>query len=173
MIAPNIYTDVNGEYRGTDLNVHKADGFTNYSVFSLWDTHRAQHPLQTIINKQRTNDWIKTFLAQYKAGGMLPVWELSGNETFCMIGYHAVPVIVDAWKKGVQWFDKELALKAMIDYAESNRFGLPAYMKQGYVSNDDDHESTSKSVEYAYDDSVHCHAHTDRSVRLHHSDRDH
>jgi predicted alpha-1,2-mannosidase len=152
MIAPNIYTDVNGEYRGTDLKVHKADGFTNYSVFSLWDTHRAQHPLQTIINKQRTNDWIKTFLAQYKAGGMLPVWELSGNETFCMIGYHAVPVIVDAWKKGVQGFDKELALKAMIDYAESNRFGLPAYMKQGYVSNEDDHESTSKTVEYAYDD---------------------
>ncbi len=152
MIAPNIYTDVNGEYRGTDLKVHKADGFTNYSVFSLWDTHRAQHPLQTIINKQRTNDWIKTFLAQYKAGGMLPVWELSGNETFCMIGYHAVPVIVDAWKKGVQGFDKELALKAMIDYAESNRFGLPANMKQGYVSNEDDHESTSKTVEYAYDD---------------------
>jgi predicted alpha-1,2-mannosidase len=152
MIAPNIYTDVNGEYRGTDLKVHKADGFTNYSVFSLWDTHRAQHPLHTIINKKRTNDWINTFLAQYKAGGMLPVWELSGNETYCMIGYHAIPVITDAWKKGVQWFDKNLALKAMTDYAESNRFGLPAYMRQGYVSNEDDHESTSKTVEYAYDD---------------------
>ena len=152
MLAPNVYTDVNGEYRGTDLNVHKADGFTNYSVFSLWDTHRALHPLHTLINKQRTNDWINTFLAQYKAGGMLPVWELSGNETYCMIGYHAVPVITDAWRKGVQGFDKELALKAMTDYAESNRFGLPAYMKQGYVSNEDDHESTSKTVEYAYDD---------------------
>ncbi len=152
MLAPNVYTDVNGEYRGTDLNVHKADGFTNYSVFSLWDTHRAQHPLQTIINKQRTNDWINTFLAQYKAGGMLPVWELSGNETYCMIGYHAVPVIADAWKKGVQRFDKELALKAMTDYAESKRFGLPAYIHQGYISNEDDHESASKTVEYAYDD---------------------
>lgn len=152
MIAPNVYTDVNGDYRGTDLKVHKAEGFTNYSVFSLWDTHRAQHPLQTIINKQRTTDWINTFLAQYKAGGMLPVWELSGNETYCMIGYHAIPVITDAWKKGIQGFDKDLALKAMTDYAESNRFGLPAYMKQGYVSNEDDHESTSKTVEYAYDD---------------------
>lgn len=152
MLAPNVYTDVNGEYRGTDLKVYKADGFTNYSVFSLWDTHRALHPLHTLINKQRTNNWINTFLAQYKAGGMLPVWELSGNETYCMIGYHAVPVITDAWKKGIQGFDKALALKAMTDYAESNRFGLPAYMKQGYVSNEDDHESTSKTVEYAYDD---------------------
>jgi predicted alpha-1,2-mannosidase len=152
MLAPNVYTDVNGEYRGTDLKVHKAEGFTNYTVFSLWDTHRAQHPLQTIINKQRTNDWINTFLAQYKAGGMLPVWELSGNETYCMIGYHAVPVIVDAWKKGIQGFDKELALKAMTDYAESKRFGLPAYIRQGYISNEDDHESTSKTVEYAFDD---------------------
>lgn len=152
MLAPNVYTDINGEYRGTDLKVYKADGFTNYSVFSLWDTHRALHPLHTLLNKQRTNDWINTFLAQYKAGGMLPVWELSGNETYCMIGYHAVPVITDAWKKGIQGFDKALALKAMTDYAESNRFGLPAYMKQGYVSNEDDHESTSKTVEYAYDD---------------------
>ena len=152
MLAPNIYTDVNGEYRGTDGKVHKADGFTNYTVFSLWDTHRALHPLHTIINRQRTLDWIKTFLAQYKQGGMMPVWELSGNETFCMIGYHAVPVIVDAYKNGIRDFDTKLALKAMTDYAESNRYGLPAYMKQGFISNEDDHESASKTVEYAYDD---------------------
>ena len=152
MLAPNIYTDVNGEYRGTDMKVHKADGFTNYTVFSLWDTHRALHPLHTIINRQRTLDWIKTFLAQYKQGGMMPVWELSGNETFCMIGYHAVPVIVDAYKNGIRDFDTKLALKAMTDYAESNRYGLPAYMKQGFISNEDDHESASKTVEYAYDD---------------------
>lgn len=152
MLAPNIYTDVNGEYRGTDLKVHKADGFTNYTVFSLWDTHRALHPLHSIINRQRTLDWIKTFLAQYKNGGMMPVWELSGNETFCMIGYHAVPVIVDAFKNGIRDFDTKLALKAMTDYAESNRYGLPAYMKQGFISNEDDHESASKTVEYAYDD---------------------
>ncbi|MGN6400306.1 MAG: GH92 family glycosyl hydrolase [Flavisolibacter sp.] len=151
-LNPNTYTDVNGEFRGTDLQVHKADGFTNYSVFSLWDTHRALHPLMTIINRKRTNDWINTFLAQYKYGGMLPVWELSGNETFCMIGYHSVPVIVDAYQKGIRDFDAQLALKAMTDYAESNRFGLNEYQKLGFVSNDVDHESASKTVEYAYDD---------------------
>lgn len=152
MIAPNIYTDVNGEYRGTDLKVHKADGFTNYTVFSLWDTYRSLHPLMSIINRERTKDWINTFLNQYKNGGMMPVWELSGNETFCMIGYHSVPVIADAYRNGIRDFDTKLALKAMTDYAESHRYGLPAYMKQGFVSNDDDHESASKTMEYAYDD---------------------
>ncbi|MBL7738834.1 MAG: GH92 family glycosyl hydrolase [Chitinophagaceae bacterium] len=152
MLAPNVYTDVNGDYRGTDLKVHKTEGFTNYSVFSLWDTHRALHPLMSIINRKRTNDWINTFLAQYKYGGMLPVWELSGNETFCMIGYHAVPVIVDAYQKGIRDFDTQLALKAMTDYAESKRYGLPQYIQQGFISNDGDHESASKTVEYAYDD---------------------
>ncbi len=151
-LSPNIYTDVNGEYRGTDLKVHRATDFTNYSVFSLWDTHRALHPLMSIINRKRTGDWINTFLVQYKYGGMLPVWELSGNETFCMIGYHSVPVIADAYQKGIRNFDATLALKAMTDYAESNRFGLPQYMQEGFVSNDVDHESASKTVEYAYDD---------------------
>jgi predicted alpha-1,2-mannosidase len=151
-LNPNVYTDVNGEYRGTDLKVHTAKGFTNYTVFSLWDTHRALHPLMTIINRKRTNDWINTFLVQYQYGGMLPVWELSGNETFCMIGYHSVPVIVDAYQKGIRDFDAQLALKAMCDYAESSRFGLDEYQKLGFVSNDRDNESASKTVEYAYDD---------------------
>jgi predicted alpha-1,2-mannosidase len=151
-LAPNTYTDVNGQYRGTDQKIHQANNFTNYSVFSLWDTHRALHPLMTIINRRRTNDWINTFLAQYQYGGMLPVWELSGNETFCMIGYHSVPVIVDAYQKGIRDFDQQLALKAMTDYAESNRFGLHEYQDFGFVSNDKDHESASKTVEYAYDD---------------------
>lgn len=151
-LNPNIYTDVNGEYRGTDKLVHKANGFTNYTVFSLWDTYRALHPLMNLINKKRSNDWINTFLVQYKYGGMLPVWELSGNETFCMIGYHSVPVIVDAYTKGINNFDKELALKAMMDYAESSRYGLTAYQSKGFISNDDDHESASKTMEYAYDD---------------------
>lgn len=151
-LNPNTYTDVNGEYRGTDKQVHKAKGFTNYTVFSLWDTYRALHPLMNIINKKRSNDWINTFLVQYKYGGMLPVWELSANETFCMIGYHSIPVIVDAYKKGIIDFDKELALKAMMDYAESNRYGLTAYQQKGFISNDEDHESASKTMEYAYDD---------------------
>jgi predicted alpha-1,2-mannosidase len=152
MLSPNIYQDVDGSYRGTDLKVHKANGFTNYSVFSLWDTYRAYHPLMTILNQKRTGDWINTFLAQYKNGGMLPVWELSGNETFCMIGYHSIPVIWDAYQKGIRNFDHQLALKAMRDYAESNRFGLDHYRNHGYISNDKEHESVSKTLEYAYDD---------------------
>src|SRR5690606_21012713 len=95
---------------------------------------------------------ITTFLTQYQQGGMLPVWELSGNETFCMIGYHSVPVIVDAYQKGIRGFDAQLALKAMTDYAESDRFGLIQYENIGFVSNDNDHESASKTMEYAYDD---------------------
>lgn len=152
MVVPNVYTDVTGEYRGTDLKVHKANQFTNYSVFSLWDTHRALHPLMTILQPKRTGDWINTFLAQYQQGGMLPVWELSGNETYCMIGYHSVPVIADAYQKGIRNFDAPLALKAMQDYAESNRFGISSYARQGFLSNEVDHESASKTVEYAYDD---------------------
>lgn len=151
-LNPNLYMDVDGSFRGTDGQVHKTNGFSNYTVFSLWDTYRALHPLMSIINKKRTGDWINTFLAQYKFGGMLPVWELSGNETFCMIGYHSVPVILDAYNKGIRNFDVQLALKAMTDYAESDRFGLNAYRSKGFISNDDDHESASKTMEYAYDD---------------------
>ena len=152
MLAPNVYTDVNGDYRGTDLKVHKAKNFTNYSVFSLWDTHRALHPLLSIIDRKRTLDFVQTFLKQHQHGGMLPVWELSGNETFCMIGYHSVPVIVDAYNKGIKGFDTQLALQAMTAYAGSNRFGLDAYRKHGFIGNEKDHESASKTVEYAYDD---------------------
>ena len=151
-LAPNIYQDVDGQFRGTDLKVHKAAGFTNYTVFSLWDTYRGYHPLMTIINQRKTGDWINTFLHQYKYGGMLPVWELSGNETFCMIGYHSVPVIVDAFQKGIREFDTELALRAMRSYSESDRFGLKHYRQNGYLSNDKEHESASKTLEYAYDD---------------------
>lgn len=151
-LVPNIYQDADGQFRGTDLKIHKANGFTNYTVFSLWDTYRAYHPLMTILNQNRTKDWIKTFLKQYEYGGMLPVWELSGNETFCMIGYHSVPVIVDAYQKGIRDFDVKLALKAMRSYAGSDRFGLNWYRENGYLSNDKEHESVSKTLEYAYDD---------------------
>lgn len=151
-VNPNLYMDVDGQYRGTDDKIHTAAGFTNYSVFSLWDTHRAYHPLQTIINQQKTTDWINTFLAQDENGGMLPVWELSGNETFCMIGYHSVPVIADAYQKGIRGFDAKKALAAMRRYAEGSRFGLPFYASNGFLSNDKESESVSKTLEYAYDD---------------------
>jgi predicted alpha-1,2-mannosidase len=152
MIVPNIYQDADGQYRGTDDKIHMANEFTNYTVFSLWDTYRAYHPLMSIINKQKTSDWIKSFLQQFKNGGMLPVWELSGSETFCMIGYHSVPVIVDAYKKGIRNFNTNLALEAMLSYSKSNRFGLNEYIASGYISNNNEAESVSKTMEYAYDD---------------------
>ena len=151
-IVPNIAMDVDGQYRGMDNNIHTAKGFNYYSVFSLWDTYRATHPLYTIIDKERNEDYIKTFLTQYQQGGRLPVWELASNETECMIGYHSVPVIVDAYMKGARKFDAPLALEAMIHSADLNHFGLDAYKKKGLIESDDEHESVSRTLEYAYDD---------------------
>jgi predicted alpha-1,2-mannosidase len=154
MLNPNVYNDVDGQYRGTDLKIHvMPNNMKNYySVFSLWDTFRALHPLMTIIDEQRTNDFINTFLLHYENGGLLPVWELSGNETYCMIGYHSVPVIVDAFIKGIKNFDTTKALKAMVHSASTDKYGLPCYRKYGFLSNDCEHESVSKTLEYAYDD---------------------
>jgi predicted alpha-1,2-mannosidase len=152
-IQPNIYNDVDGRYRGRDFQIHTADGFNYYTVFSLWDTFRAWHPLMTIIDKKRTLDFIKTFLAQYEQGGLLPVWELSSNETECMIGYHSVSVIADAAVKGITGFDMEKAFEAMKKSAESaNRYGLGAYMNKGMIETDDEGENVSRTLEYAYDD---------------------
>ncbi len=152
MIQPNVAQDVDGMYRGRDNLIHKAEGFTYYSVFSLWDTFRAAHPLYTIIDRKRTTDFIKTFLAQYKDGGRLPVWELASNETDCMIGYHSVSVIADAAVKGITGFDMPLALEAMKKSATWNHLGLPAYQDHGYLALEDESESVSKTLEYAYDD---------------------
>lgn len=151
-IVPNINQDVDGQYRGRDNQIHSATDFTNYSVFSLWDTYRGAHPLYTIIDKKRTLDYIKTFLTQYQQGGRLPVWELSGCETGCMIGYHSVPVIVDAYMKGINRFDAALAMEAMKKSATWNHLGLPALMDHGFLEVDDEHENVSKTLEYAYDD---------------------
>lgn len=152
MLAPNLFMDVDGRYRGRDLEIHEAKGFVNYTVFSLWDTYRAEHPLFTIIEPERTADFINTFLAQYEQGGALPIWELAGNETYCMIGYHAVPVIVDAYVKGIRGFDAERSLEAMKHTAESDYRGLAHYRELGYIPSDREGESVSKTLEYAYDD---------------------
>jgi predicted alpha-1,2-mannosidase len=151
-IAPNVFGDVDGRYRGRDGKVHEAKGWTQYTVFSLWDTFRALHPLMTILEPQRTNDWINTFLAQHREGGALPVWELAGNETDCMIGYHAVPVIADAYAKGIRGFNATDAVEAMIKSATRDVRGLTPYRKQGFVPADEEGESVSKTLEYAYDD---------------------
>lgn len=152
MVVPNVNMDIDGQYRGRDNKIHTAEGFVNYSVFSLWDTYRAAHPLYTIIDKKRTLDYIKSFLVQYKEGGRLPVWELSGCETDCMIGYHSVSVIVDAYMKGITGFDAALAMEAMKKSATWNHYGLPALIDHGFLEMDDEHESVSKTLEYAYDD---------------------
>ena len=152
MCAPNIYSDVDGHYRGLDQKIHQAEGFDYYTVFSLWDTYRAQNPLQTIINKKRTLDFIKSFLAMYEQGGLLPIWPLASNETYCMVGNHSIPVIVDAYAKGIRDFDAEEALTAMKAAVNRNQFGLDSYRKNGAVLSDDEHESVSKTLEYAIDD---------------------
>jgi predicted alpha-1,2-mannosidase len=151
-LTPNLFMDVDGQFRGTDKNIHKANGFENHTVFSLWDTYRAEHPLFTIVQQKRTNDFINTFLAEYEYGGMLPVWELFANETFCMIGYHSVPVIVDAFVKGIRGYDYAKAFDAMRHSADTNLFGLEFYRKYGHVPQDYEDESVSKTLEYAYDD---------------------
>ncbi|HBS88344.1 MAG: hypothetical protein A2W91_17495 [Bacteroidetes bacterium GWF2_38_335] len=151
-LNPNTFMDVDGSYRGRDLKNHQSDEFTNHTVFSLWDTYRATHPLFTITQQKRTVDFINTFIKQYEQGGLLPVWELAGNETYCMIGYHAIPVIVDAYMKGIRGFDAEKAFEAMVKSSEQDHFGLSNYKKYGYISASDESESVSKTLEYAYDD---------------------
>jgi predicted alpha-1,2-mannosidase len=152
MTAPNVFMDVDGQYRGRDFKIHKATDFTNYTVFSLWDTFRAAHPLYTIVDTKRTRDFIQTFLAQYEQGGRLPVWELAANETDTMIGYHAVSVIADAAAKNIGGFDLKQAFKAMKHSAELRHYGLGAYMDHGFIATEDERESVSKVLEYAYDD---------------------
>jgi predicted alpha-1,2-mannosidase len=152
MTAPNLFMDMDGQYLGRDFKIHRSEGFDNYTVFSLWDTFRAAHPLYTIIDQKRTLDFIRTFLAQYEQGGRLPVWELAANETDTMIGYHAVSVIADAAVKGIDGFDKEKALAAMKHSAELKHFGLDAYTRHGYIESEEERESVSRTLEYAYDD---------------------
>lgn len=159
MLAPTIYSDVNGAYYGPDKQVHQADGWVNYSTFSLWDTYRAAHPLFTYTQPDKTNDMIKSFLAFYEQNGRLPVWNFYGSETDMMIGYHAVPVIVDAYLKGIGDFDAEKALEACVKTANLDGYrGIGVYKEKGYIPYDMTDEynaenwSLSKTLEYAFDD---------------------
>jgi predicted alpha-1,2-mannosidase len=154
-LAPNLYQDLNGEYRGFDQNIHRAKGFTEYTVFSLWDTFRAEHPLLALIQEPRDADMINSILVHFdqSADHLLPMWELQGNETWCMIGYHAVPVIVDGFLKGVKGFDASHAYDAIKTTAMNPDYdGLADYRKLGYVPCDHEDENVSKTLEYAYDD---------------------
>lgn len=159
MIAPTIYSDVDGTYYGPDKKTHKTDGWVNYSTFSLWDTFRAAHPLFTYTEPERANDMVKSFIAFYEQNKRLPVWNFYGSETDMMIGYHAVPVIVDAYLKGITDVDPEKALEACIATANIDNYrGIGVYKKLGYVpyniadSYNAENWSLSKTLEYAYDD---------------------
>ena len=155
MLAPNLFTDVNGKYRGFDQNTHDAKKFTDYAVFSLWDIFRAEAPLMAIMDARHESDFINSLLVHYdqSVDHLLPMWELDGNETWCMIGYHAVPVIVDGYFKGVKGFDAQHAYEACKATAMNPDYdSVAAYAKLGWVPCDKEDESLSKTLEYAYDD---------------------
>ena len=153
MLAPTIYSDVDGSYFGPDGQVHQAEGWTNYSTFSLWDTYRASHPLFTYLQPERVSDMIQCFLHFYEQNGALPLWNLYGWETDMMIGYHAVPVIVDAYLKGIGDFDPVKALEACVTTANRDDYrSIGFYKEKGYVASDHENWSMSRTMEYAYDD---------------------
>jgi predicted alpha-1,2-mannosidase len=152
--APALYNDIDGSYRGMDHQNHSAPGFQNYTTFSLWDTYRAEHPLLNLLQPGRVNDLIQSLLAEYRESGLhtTPIWPLWGNETWCMIGYHSVAVIVDAFFKGFRGFDAEAAYQAMRDTAMQDRNGLNTYKELGYVASKSGEQATSRTLEYAFDD---------------------
>lgn len=154
MLAPTLLSDHDGNYKGANNKTMNAKGFDRYDTFSLWDSYRAAHPLYTIIHPNRVSDMVNSLLAHYKETGLLPVWSLQGNETNMMIGYHAVPVIVDAYFKGIEIFDINLVYEACIKSATDHSRQIDTYMKLGYVPVDEKEEnwSVSKTLEYAYDD---------------------
>ncbi len=153
MIAPNLFSDADGRYRAHDLNVYRSETPV-YTVFSLWDTFRSLHPLFSLIQRERTSDFINTFINNYEtdAEHMLPIWELAGNETHCMIGNHAIPVIADAYFCGIKGFNAKVALDAMVNSSRQDRRGMGAYVQYGFIPVDKEGEATSKTLEYAYDD---------------------
>src|ERR1700744_5458146 len=155
MINPTVYMDVDGQYKGLDQMVHKATGFTNYTTFSLWDTYRALHPLFNIIEPTRNADMVKSMLAHFDQSPehMLPIWSNSGNENWCMSGYHSVAVIADAVVKGNAPFDTKKALEACVTTARHRDYeGLGYYMDMGYIPDEKNGNSVSSTLEYAYDD---------------------
>jgi len=154
-LSPIEYMDVDGKYRGIDKNIHTAGDFTNYTIFSLWDTYRALHPLFTILQTERTNDIIRSMLAHYDQSvhHILPIWSHYANENWCMIGYHSVPVIVDAYMKNIRDYSVNKAFEAVLSSSNYDQYdGIGFYKKLGYVPYDRNSNSASKTLEYAYDD---------------------
>lgn len=156
LMGPSLFMDSDGRYRGPDNAVHQAKGYRHHSTFSLWDTYRALHPLLTLVQpEQRNSDFVNSLLASRRESpyGVLPVWAFHGQETWCMVGYHAVPVIADAYMKGIRGYDADEALQAMVASASYGPYdGIAQYMELGYVPIDEEGEAASKTLEYAYDD---------------------
>lgn len=154
-LGPTEYMDLDRNYKGLDMNVHKAENFTNYTSYSLWDTYRALHPLFNIVQPKRNSDMVSSMLAHsdQSVHKMLPIWSHYANENWCMIGYHSVSVVADAIVKGNTSFDGEKALQACVNTAKVPYYdGLEFYMNKGYVPEDKNGASVSKTLEYAYDD---------------------
>lgn len=152
-IAPTLYQDVNGAFRGHDDKVYTADTWTNYSTFSLWDTYRTLNPLLTIVRPELTSDIVNSCLGIFDQQGKLPIWPLVGGETECMPGYSAVPVIADACRKEIPGFDIGRAYRAMVASATNPaQKGVSYVMEKGYIPCDKLPEATSVALEYAADD---------------------
>lgn len=150
-IAPSLFDDVDGSYRGADKQIHKAEGFVPYTVFSLWDTYRAVHPLYTLIDN-RVSDYANTLLAIYDQQKTMPVWHLVGNETNCMVGVHSIPVVVDACLKGFNGINPKRAYAAVKSIESMDVAGLKSVRENGYISADKESWSVAKGLEYAIDD---------------------
>ncbi|MCK9219512.1 MAG: GH92 family glycosyl hydrolase [Bacteroidales bacterium] len=153
--SPVIYMDVDGKYRGVDQEIHQATGFTNYTIFSLWDTYHALHPLLTLLYPEKTSDIINSLLVHWEQSPekMLPVWSHHGNENWCMIGYHSIPVIADAYVKGIRGFDIQKAMQACLSTANNQYYeGISDYVKFGYAPDDRVGNAASVTLEYSYDD---------------------
>ncbi|MFT3794281.1 GH92 family glycosyl hydrolase [Flavobacterium sp.] len=154
-LGPTIYTDINGQYKGLDQNVHQANGFTNYTTFSLWDTYRALHPFFNLVQPKRNADMVQSMLAHYDQSAlkMLPIWSHYANDNWCMSGYHAVSVIADAAVKGVYTGDANKALEACVATANKRNYeGIGSYIDKGFIPAEKSGISVSNTLEYAYDD---------------------
>jgi predicted alpha-1,2-mannosidase len=153
-LAPVLFNDVDGTYRGYDQKNHAGAGFRNYTTFSIWDIYRAQWPLLILLHPNRVDDMVQTMLAEYRELNQhsTPIWPLWGNETWCMIGYHSVDMIADAYLDGFRGFDAEAAYQAMRDTAMQDRDGLDTYKRLGYVASSPGGTATSRTLEYAFDD---------------------
>ena len=154
LINPSVYMDVDGEYRGLDHNIHQANDFTNYTVFSLWDTYRAEHPFLMLMKPEEARNMAMSMIRhqQQSVHGLLPIWSHMANDNWCMSGYHAASVLADAIAKGAD-INKEEALKAMVATSKVAYLdGLGEYMERGYVPFDISSTAASTTLEYCYDD---------------------